>query len=201
MLKINSMSIEQEYNKLPATVKDRFESKWAGHPSVISLQTRIADAQQKKNYPLALQLSKELESRKLKAKEILLADAEAEVRRVNILELGMPREDVDKVNYLTIAMYMCCDMIDWIDLQVNSTIRKHAPDNEFHMFDDIIKAGKAAKDRLKYLSENTTLLKDGKFYDRSDNMYEMVINKAKKLYRQFVERKAKEIHETGKTEI
>ena len=201
MQRINSMDIEQEYNRLPVTVKDRFELKWAGYPSVISLQTRIADAQQKKNYPLALQLSKELESRKLKAKKILLDEAEAEVRRVNILELGMPREDVDKVNYLTIAMYMCCDMIDWIDLEVNSTIRKHTPDSEFHMFDDIIKAGKAAKDRLKYLSENTTLLKDGKFYDRSDNMYEMVINKAKKLYRQFVERKAKEVRETGKTEI
>ena len=37
---------------------------------------------------------------------------------------------------------MCCDMIEWLDLEVNSTIRKTAPDNEFHMFDDIINAVK-----------------------------------------------------------
>ena len=195
------MTIQQQYEELPQAVKDRFEASWAAHPSVITLQTRIEDAKMKKNYPLALQLSKDLERNKWTAIEILLKDVEAEVRHVSILELGMPREDVDKVNYLTIAMYMCCDMIEWIDLEVNSTIRKTAPDNEFHMFDDIIKAGQAAKERLKYLEKNTTLLKDGKFYNRSDNMYEMVINKAKKFYREFKEQKIKEVKETGKTEI
>jgi len=58
-----------------------------------------------------------------------------------------------------------------------------------------------AKERLKYLEKNTTLLKDGKFYNRSDNMYEMLINKAKKFYKEFKEQKVKEVKETGKTEI
>lgn len=195
------MTIQQQYNELPQAIKDRFEASWASHPSVIALQTRIEDAKMKRNYLLTLQLSKDLDNNKWRAIEILLKDVEAEVRHVSILELGMSPEDVDKVNYLTIAMYMCCDMIDWINLEVNSTIRKTAPDNEFHMFDDVIKAVQAAKERLKYLEKNTTLLKDGKFYNRSDNMYEMVINKAKKLYREFKEQKIKEVKETGKTEI
>lgn len=32
-------------------------------------------------------------------------------------------------------------------------------------------------------------------------MYEMLINKAKKFYREFKEQKIKEVKETGKTEI
>ena len=64
------MTIQQQYEELPQAVKDRFEASWAAHPSVITLQTRIEDAKMKKNYPLALQLSKDLERNKWKAIEI-----------------------------------------------------------------------------------------------------------------------------------
>lgn len=42
------MTIQQQYDELPQAVKDRFETSWAAHPSVINLQIRIEDAKMKR---------------------------------------------------------------------------------------------------------------------------------------------------------
>lgn len=53
------------------------------------------------------------------------------------------------------------------------------------MFDPIRKVGKEARANLSYLWKNTSMFDTEVFNDNSDDMREMLVNKAKKVYRKY----------------
>lgn len=63
------------------------------------------------------------------------------------------------------------------------------------MFQPIRELGKQAKDNLTYLWKQTDMFDTDVFNDVSDDMLEILVNKAQKVYRKYIENaKLKERH-------
>lgn len=90
---------------------------------------------------------------------------------------------------------MLCDVMDSIIIDINSLLKRKNENVSFRMFDDIGELGKRVKERINYVEREMDLIEDGELYDNSDNLYEMLMNKSRKTYNIYKERKAKKADE------
>lgn len=184
------------WDELPEHVRRKFEDAFAKNSKAVNLLKRAERANSQGNYVAAMSAYNKLEEARLTAQYNLMLNEKQEVEKVTLLQMGLSHEDLDKINTLTIAMYMACDMIEFFALDVNSILQKQDKTARFEMFDPIRKVGKEARANLSYLWKNTSMFDTEVFNDNSDNMREMLVNKAKKVYREYAKHVADE--ERGK---
>lgn len=173
------------WSDLPEHVRLTFESAFNKNPKVVKLLKQAQDAYLNKDFATAVNCYHVLDEARLKAQLSLMQEKEREVEEVSLVEMNLSQQDLDKVNILTIAMYMACDMIEFFVTDVNEILSKQDPTARLEMFEPIRNAGKAARENLYYLGKNTKMYETEFFNDSSDNMREMLINKAKKVYIQY----------------
>lgn len=173
------------WNELPEHVRQCFEDDFATNPKAVNLLKQAEQAKSRGNYIAAMSAYKKLEEARFIAQYNLMHNEEQGVEKVTLLQMGLSHEDLDKINIFTIAMYMACDMIEFFALDVNSILQKQDKTARFEMFDPIRKVGKEARDNLSYLWKNTSMFDTEVFNNNSDDMREMLVNKAKKVYRKY----------------
>ena len=66
-------------------------------------------------------------------------------------------------------------------MDVDDILHKYDKELKFEMFDDIRQVSKMAKDKLRFLGENSEYLKEAVWSDRCDDMYEMIKSKARSI--------------------
>lgn len=175
----------KEFDELPQNLKDLFEETIQSHYQYKRLLDVAEDAKKKGNLVAALNTYKRLDSIRLITQAKLLQKQKEQT--VSLLSMGLSHEQLDKINTLTIAMYMSCDMIECFAMEVNEELQKVDKTARYEMFDPIIKIGKSAKENIRYLWKNTTMFETDDFGEQSDKMREMLLNKAKKVYIKYAE--------------
>lgn len=183
------------WKELPEHVKQKFEDAFGKNEKVVKLKRDIDIAFRAKQYVTELTLRKKLDEVRLKAQKDLLSKQEDSVEEVTLLQMGLSHEALDKINTLIIAMYMASDMLEFFAIDINSELKKADPTARFEMFDPIREVGKKARENLSYLWKNTSMYDTEDFNDQADNIREMLVNKAKKVYLKYakhVEEKEKE---------
>lgn len=93
----------------------------------------------------------------------------------------MPRQDVATCVQLIVTLYMAIDIIDTCIKNVNETLHKTNKDVSLSMFEDINQLTKMIKAKMEFFNRDTTFLKYNYWGDITDNMYEMMKNKAKAI--------------------
>jgi len=181
----------KEFDELPQNLKDLFEETIQSHYQYKRLLSVAEDAKKRGNLVAALNTYKRLDSIRLLTQAKLLQKQQEQT--VSLLSMGLSHEQLDKINTLTIAMYMSCDMIECLAMEVNEELQKVDKTARYEMFDPIIKIGKSAKENIRYLWKNTTMFETDDFGEQSDKMREMLINKAKKVYIKYAEHFGKEL--------
>lgn len=169
----------EEFEELPQSLKDLFNKTINENVRYIDLLKRAEKAKQNGNYVMTLDIYRKLDYIRLVTQKNLLQRKE---ETVSIAKLGLSHEQLDKINTLSIAMYMACDMLEFFALDINEELKKLDSTARFEMFDPILKIGKAARENLRYLWKNTSMFETEDFNNQSDNMREMLVNKAKKVY-------------------
>lgn len=172
----------KEFDALPQSIKTLFDNTINENVRYQDLFKRAERAKNAGNYVEALGVYKQLDNIRLVTQQKLLSKQE---ETVSLLSLGLSKERLDKINILSLAIYMACDMIDSLALDINEELKKHDKTARFEMFDPIIKIGVAAKENIRYLWKNTNLFDTDDFGEQSDSMREMLINKAKKVYAKY----------------
>lgn len=184
------------WKELPEHVKQKFENAFEKNDKVVKLKRDIDIAFRAKQYVTELTLRKKLDEVRLKAQKDLLSKQEDSVEQVTLLQMGLSHEVLDKINTLTIAMYMASDMLEFFAIDINSELKKADPTARFEMFDPIREVGKKARENLSYLWKNTSMYDTEDFNNQADNIREMLVNKAKKVYLKYAkhveEKEAKE---------
>lgn len=170
------------WKELPEHVKREFEDSFEKNDKIIKLKRDIQIAQQARQWVLELNLRKKLSEVRLKAQKDLLANQEDSVEEVTLLQMGLSHEALDKINTLIIAMYIASDMLEFFAIDINSELKKADPTASFEMFDPIREVGKKARENLSYLWKNTSMYDTEDFNNQADDIREMLINKAKKVY-------------------
>ena len=181
----------KEFDELPQNLKDLFEETIQSHYQYKRLLSVAENAKKRGNLVAALNAYKKLDSIRLVTQAKLLQEQQEQT--VSLLSMGLSHEQLDKINVLTIAMYMSCDMIECLAMEVNEELQKVDKTARYEMFDPIIKIGKSAKENIRYLWKNTTMFETDDFGEQSDKMREMLLNKAKKVYIKYAEHFGKEL--------
>lgn len=187
--------IKAAFDKLPEFVRNDFNKEFMNHPTYRKIQQAISAANKMRQYVSVLQLNQKLDKIREEAIRNLLESENGEVEMLKSTDLGLNQEEIDKVNELQIALYMLCDVMDSIILDMNSLFKKKDKDVSFEMFDDIKELGKRVKERINYVERELDLIEEGELYDNSDNLYQMLLNKSKKSYKIYKDRKLKKAKE------
>jgi hypothetical protein len=170
------------WDKLPPHVRESFEEAFQNNPVAMRLRRNALLMESQRNYVAAMKALQTLDQARVSAQQRLMEEQGYAEEKVTLLEMGLSHEQLDKINTLTIALYMACDMLEFFALDINSILKKKDPTAHFEMFDPILKIGKQAKENLAYLSRNTSMYDDEFFNDSSDDMRKLLLNKAKKVY-------------------
>ena len=178
------------WKDLPEHVKREFEDTFGKNDKVVKLKRDIDIAFRAKQYVTELTLRKKLDEVRFKAQQDLLKRQEDSVEHVTLLQMGLSHEALDKINILIIAMYLASDMLEFFALDINSELKKADPTASFEMFDPIREVGKKARENLSYLWKNTSMYDTEDFNNQADDIREMLINKAKKVYVNYAKRVA-----------
>ena len=187
--------IQAEFDKLPEFVRDEFNREFEKNALCQKIQKAIEVATRERQYVTVLQLRQKLDKIREYTIRELLESENSEVRVLKSTELGLTRQEIDEINELQIALYMLCDVMDSIIIDINSLLKRKNENVSFRMFDDIKELGKRVKERINYVEREIDLIEDGELYDNSDNLYEMLMNKSRKTYNIYKERKLKKADE------
>lgn len=177
---------------IPEDARKEFDAAFNKNAKVMDLQKRITLYQNSHDFFKELNARKTLQDVKLRAQMDLLAQLQnkAVKIRTTLKDVGLTDEQMNRVNVLMIGVYMACDMIDALCIDINSELRKVDDSAELDMFKPVRELGKHAKDNLTYLWKQTDMFDTDVFNNVSDDMLEILTNKARKVYKKYVENAA-----------
>lgn len=110
-----------------------------------------------------------------------LKKAEQETKTYSLESSKMPSEDVSTCVQLFVTLYMAIDIIDSCIMDVNDTLHKTNKDVSLMMFEDINQLTQMIKAKMEFFNKETKFLKHELWGDITDNMYEMMKNKARAI--------------------
>ena len=172
-----------DVNDIPAELMNRIREQFYADPQIIRLRLRQRDYQSQGKFQAALELGKTINELFDRVVYQYLKEAEEQVERIDINNMQMPIEDRESILALGIVMFMACDIIESAIIDTNDMLHKHDKELSFEMFNDIQQLSKMAKEKLKFLQNNSGYMKDLVWADKCDNMYQMMLSKAKSIMR------------------
>ena len=103
---------------------------------------------------------------------------------LTLASCGLDKFQQDKVNTILLSLFMCCDIIDTGVKDINDILHKKDDSLHFEEFSGIKDLADEVKRKIEFLYQETSYFKDTKMANANDNMYQMLLNKAKKLIRE-----------------
>ena len=103
---------------------------------------------------------------------------------LTLASCGLDKSQQDKVNTILLSLFMCCDIIDTGVKDINDILHKKDDSLHFEEFSGIKDLADEVKRKIEFLYQETSYFKDTKMANANDNMYQMLLNKAKKLIRE-----------------
>ena len=128
----------------------------------------------KGNLQAALQIGQTIEALFSKVVYEYLKEANEEAERIDIGTLNISKEDKAEINTLIVTLFMA---------DFNDVLKRVDDTLVMEQFDDIRNLSKSAKEKLRFLSKNSKLMKDLAWAYKCDDMYDMMKNKAKSILR------------------
>lgn len=173
------LSIKDVPSDMLRQIRNQFES------DVQIRQLRIKQnlLQRTGNFAKAMELGKTIESLYEKVIDSYIEEAIKESDKFSLEEAGIPVNDIKKVNEYAVTMFMACDIIQSCIIDINDLLHKTDKDLHYEQFDDIKQISEMVKSKLDFLQNNSTYMNNVFWGDKCDDMYSMMLNKAKAIIR------------------
>lgn len=168
---------------VPQELIDKVRKMVEADPRVRNLRIRQNLLQRKGNFIEALKLGKEIEKMHANVIQAYLLKTEKEYSDIDITLGNVSKGDIDELMEIVTTLFLAADIIDTAIMDFNDILHKTNKDLDMTHFNDIKELADAAKDKLKYFSKHSNMIKDVAFGDKSDNMYTLLRNKARSLIR------------------
>ena len=167
--------------EIPEELMKLMRQQFEDQPKIRQLRIAADQKLRKGQYVQAMQLNEKIEELFSVVVLEYLKKAERETKTYSLEASKMPRQDVATCVQLIVTLYMAIDIIDTCIKNVNETLHKTNKDVSLSMFEDINQLTKMIKAKMEFFNRDTTFLKYNYWGDITDNMYEMMKNKAKAI--------------------
>ncbi len=172
-----------EVSDVPSEMMEQMRRQFDMDSRIIEMRTHQQVLVRKGNLQAALQIGQTIEALFSKVVYEYLKEANDEAERIDIGTLNISKEDKAEINTLIVTLFMACDIIESATMDFNDVLKRVDDTLVMEQFDDIRNLSKSAKEKLRYLSQNSKLMKDLEWAYKCDDMYEMMKNKAKSILR------------------
>ena len=174
---MNSVSdIPQE---LMSKIRESFESE----PKVRELRVQQQMLMRTGKYDAALALAKQIDVLFNRVVFEYLENAENEVEKIDIATMEMPIKDKEELMKRLLVCFMCADIIESSVIDMDDILHRYDKNTYMEMFNDIRQVMSMAKEKLRYMQQNSGYMKDLVWGEKCDNMYAMMLSKAGSIMR------------------
>ena len=170
-------------NDIPQELLKQIRKQFDESPKVQMLRVQQGVAIRNGRYEESLRLGRMLDEVYSNVLYEYMKEAESQVEKIEIGKIDIPEASKDKIVSLVIVLFMCTDIIETAVMDIDDILRGCDKDLHFELFNDIRQISVMAKEKLKYLRENSGYMKDLVWADKCDDMYEMCRNKARSIVR------------------
>ena len=172
-----------EVSDVPSEMMEQMRRQFDMDSRIIEMRTHQQVLVRKGNLQAALQIGQTIEALFSKVVYEYLKEANEEAERIDIGTLNISKEDKAEINTLIVTLFMACDIIESATMDFNDVLKRVDDTLVMEQFDDIRNLSKSAKEKLRFLSKNSKLMKDLAWAYKCDDMYDMMKNKAKSILR------------------
>lgn len=171
-----------DINKAAADLLTKFLEKfWQDRDVKRLLEKRDLYTRQKK-YASLLQINQEIDRKKALAYELYVKDMEESGFELDIKSTGLPQDVLDRMHVLYITVFIACDIIESAVLDMNDLVKKHDTTLSVDKFYDLLKLSKNVSEKVDMFQKDSGYQATAVWRERIDDMYQMMQNKAKKIY-------------------
>lgn len=174
---------DMELEDLKIEDQKEFLKAFAANPIVRKMEQTRYEWQRKGAYIQAMQVAAKIEEIKGKVFKEFIHDLDRSAERVNLYDTKMTKEQRDEMNTLCVTMFMAADIIDTAVVKMKNVVREIDPTMELVMFDDLKAVIDKARKTVKFMNSASDVAQNVVWEDTSDNMFEMIKNKAKSVVR------------------
>lgn len=172
-----------EVSDVPSEMMEQMRRQFDMDSRIIEMRTHQQVLVRQGNLQAALQIGQTIEALFSKVVYEYLKEANDEAERIDIGTLNISKEDKAEINTLIVTLFMACDIIESATMDFNDVLKRVDDTLVMEQFDDIRNLSKSAKEKLRFLSKSSKLMKDLAWAYKCDDMYDMMKNKAKSILR------------------
>lgn len=174
--------MEYDINKASAEELVKFHEQFYLGREIKKLLEKKEAYTQQRNYPGVMMVNQEIEKRRLQAYEKYVRDIEQSGFEVDIKSLGLPQDALDELYVHYISVFMACDIIESAVMDMNDLVKRHDEKLSVEKFNGLLRLLKDVKKKLSIFHKDSGYLGTNVWIERCDDMYRMVLSKARKIY-------------------
>lgn len=164
-------------------IKKILRQKFDDDDRIRELNVRATRMMSSGNYAEALQIRRQIEQLFDKVVVAYRKETESQVEEVTLDQAKCPAEDQQRINHLMVTLYMAVDIMDSCLLDVNNTLHRTDKTLNYEKIRDLQEMAHLCREQLRVFGKMADYLNYTEWGDISDNMYELMQNKAKALIR------------------
>ena len=165
--------------ELMSKIRESFESE----PKVRELRVQQQMLMRTGKYDAALALAQQVDVLFNRVVFEYLENARNEVEKVEIATLNIPLNDKEDLMKRLLVCFMCADIIESSVIDMDDILHRYDKNTYMEMFNDIRQVMSMAKEKLRYMQQNSGYMKDLVWGEKCDNMYDMMLSKAGSIMR------------------
>ena len=185
---------------IPAEMERELRNRFEADPKVRALRMEEFRMRQSGNFVGALVQARKIEAIYCQVAAQYIIKTKKDVKQVSLNLANLPDADVHYVLANIMTAFIAIDILDTCIMESNDCLHKTDKELQLDMFDELRHTAKLAKDKLAFLNETTTYLEHSHWGDIVDNMYDMMLNKAKSIMRKTEEKDKENIVKPKKKE-
>lgn len=168
---------------IPQEAIDALEKAFYANDKIKALRDKYNNLYITGHYTQAMQIEKRIRDLLHQCKQNYVDDYNKSKETLALSTAGLPQEDLEKVTTLIMTMFVCCDLLESCQRDIEQTLHKTDASMQFQMFLGIRDIAVEVKKKIRYLLDDTNYMSTNYWGDVCDNMYKMMTNKARSILR------------------
>lgn len=174
---------------VPQDYLDNLKKRFEEDERIRQLRIEAALLQRSGKFVQALQMNKKIEEFFARFVEECIKEAENETRDITIQAAELPQKDAEEVTAKIVVLFMMLDIIDSVVVDIDDILQQTSEEYSFTMLDSVRELAKETRLVLRNFEKSEGYMKDKKWGDVVDNVYQMINNKSRKIIKKKSKRK------------
>lgn len=172
-----------EVSNIPDSFLQQMKHQFDEDPRIRQMRVDQQLEAKRGNIMGALQIGKTIDFLFKKVVATYLEEADKEAESIDLCNVKMSKEDMDEMMTLIVATFMCCDIIDTLIMNSNDLLHHYDNTLQLEFFNDLKDISRMVREKVNYLAKNSKYTNDLFWAYKTDDMYEMIKNKARAIRR------------------